>query len=170
MNRDEFAQYLGFKDYYELSNASELVLIEEGDAVVCYVTKLPDGRWVTWNMTEMGVVRVEYFSTRKEALRVQYRRFIEGVAKGRVKPEDWVGPDPFIENIDAYLFVFPLDYYERMVGEKVRKERYKYAIYYPLIWESLEYALEDLAITLGGHPGDFLCDTENPGWYLRFQD
>lgn len=67
---DEFAKALGFTDYYELCEASEIVYEEPGD-ITWYVTELSDGRWAAWDDVEISPHRVAYFDSRDEAVAFQ---------------------------------------------------------------------------------------------------
>ncbi|SFU94915.1 hypothetical protein [Alicyclobacillus macrosporangiidus] len=61
----DFAQALGFGSETQLFEASQAVL-QNGD-VTWYITRLPDGRWVAWDDSEVSLERVEFFDTRDEA-------------------------------------------------------------------------------------------------------
>lgn len=75
MNRDQFAQRLGFSDYDELLYVSELVA-SEGD-VYWWVTPLPDGRWAAWDDAELSPDRVCCFSTEEDAVAYQELSLLE---------------------------------------------------------------------------------------------
>lgn len=62
----KFAKALGFEDYHALLGSSEVVVME-GD-VYWYITKLPDGRWASWDDAELDLVRVSYAETKIGAL------------------------------------------------------------------------------------------------------
>jgi len=94
LSRFEFAQHLGYRDWDELMSVSRPV-VEEGEVATWYVTLMPDGiRWAAWDTAELAADRVKICDTLADAVRYQYEAFLEGVAEGRLKPEDWVGPDP----------------------------------------------------------------------------
>lgn len=96
LSRFEFAQHLGYRDWVDLMNASRPV-VEEGEIATWYVTPISDGRWAAWDAAELATDRVTYFDTYEEALREHYDAFLEGVAEGRLSPEDWVGPEGALE-------------------------------------------------------------------------
>jgi hypothetical protein len=65
----KFARKLGFTDYSDLCEKSEIVHEEPGD-VTWFVTELPDGRWAAWD-TFPPIDSVTYFATRDEAVAYQ---------------------------------------------------------------------------------------------------
>ena len=75
MNRDKFAQTLGFADYEKLIQESE-VIINEGEAG-WYVTKLPNGQWAAWDEWELAPDRVAFFNSRGQAIAFHLGGFIE---------------------------------------------------------------------------------------------
>jgi len=75
MNRDKFAQMLGFADYEKLIQSSEPI-IREGE-INWYVTKLPSGQWAAWDEWELAEDRVMRFSTRGEAIAFHLGAFAE---------------------------------------------------------------------------------------------
>jgi hypothetical protein len=79
MNEKEFAKGLGFTDYNDLCEKSEIVYEEPGD-VTWFVTELPDGRWAAWDDAEISLHRVAYFATRDEA--VAFQQSGMGIAEG----------------------------------------------------------------------------------------
>lgn len=69
MRKEKFAEALGFVDYIELLDLSEVVYVE-GD-VTWYVTPLSDGRWAAWDDAEIEIDRVSYYRDKDEALDYQ---------------------------------------------------------------------------------------------------
>ena len=65
MNRDHFAHTFGFEDYNRMLRNSSIVY-EKNDAF-WYVTKLPQGKFLAWDSSEIADDRVEVFFTRQEA-------------------------------------------------------------------------------------------------------
>ena len=70
MNEKEFAKELGFTDYSDLCEKSEVVYEEPGD-ITWFITELPDGRWAAWDDAEISPHRVAYFDSRDEAVAFQ---------------------------------------------------------------------------------------------------
>lgn len=68
--KKEFAEALGFSDYNDLCEKSEIVHEEPGD-VTWYVTELPDGRWAAWDDAELAASRVSYHNSRETAIAYQ---------------------------------------------------------------------------------------------------
>lgn len=66
MRIDEFAQELGFQNADALFAASEPVY-EEAGLVTWFLTRLPDGRWATWDDAEIALDRVKFYATEKLA-------------------------------------------------------------------------------------------------------
>jgi hypothetical protein len=94
MTRNDFARLIGYADWSELMSVSRPV-VQEGEVATWYVTLMPDGiRWAAWDTAELAADRVQICETLADAVREQYEAFEEGVAEGRLRPEDWVGPDP----------------------------------------------------------------------------
>lgn len=173
LNRNEFARHLGYADWSDLMNASRLV-VEEGETATWYVTPLSDGRWAAWDTAELATDRVTYFATYEEALRDQYDAFLESIAEGRLKPEDWVGPDP--ASFGAPIRVYPLSYYEQKGGEyddsgnggeRVNPEDFTFAVYADT--DDPHYEIDDIVATLGGSRRDYWLDSTT-GFWLRYRD
>jgi len=72
---EEFAKALGFNDYEALIRASESI-IKEGD-IDWFITQLPNGRWISWDDSELSLDRVMYFNTRGEAIAFHLGVFAE---------------------------------------------------------------------------------------------
>lgn len=72
MTELEFARKLGFEDYGDLMAVSRVIAHEKGNDVQWYITKLPDGRWASWDDAELDLVRVEFSDTMIEALQNVY--------------------------------------------------------------------------------------------------
>ncbi len=68
--KEKFAKELGYTDYSDLCEKSEVVYEEPGD-ITWYVTELPDGRWAAWDDAEISLHRVTYHATRDEAVAYQ---------------------------------------------------------------------------------------------------
>lgn len=84
VDEEAFAKVLGFDSWSQLMDASEHI-VSEGD-IDWWISRLPDGRWAAWDDAELSVDRVEYFSTRKEA--VDFQR--EGFEASELPEECWI--------------------------------------------------------------------------------
>lgn len=81
MNKDHFAKSFGFFDYEEMLDNTTTVF-QDQDIAWC-ISKLPQGKFLTWDNAEIADDRVEVFYTKEEA--EDYLSILRNRAKGGEK-------------------------------------------------------------------------------------
>lgn len=65
MDKQHFAKSFGLHDYEELLDNSQLIFQDKGAR--WYISKLPHGKYLTWEDTEIADDRVEVFYSKEDA-------------------------------------------------------------------------------------------------------
>lgn len=162
MPRDEFARFLGFIDWMTLVGASEFGVCV-GD-ISWFVTRLPNGLYAVWNTAELWPQRVKYYVSREEALRDQFKCFIDGLKAGILQPDDWLGPEP--EEFGLPISIYSLKEYESEGGQYGKSSNGGEAVDPKVFDFAVKGDIDDILDIIGGSPHEYWAD-DSTGFYLH---